>query len=182
MTTTVSKVKCRGMEHWWNDPDRGNGWVWSTGGMILTGEMDGYGALVEWSWQGKWNSQRNHVAVPLCPPQILRGLTWNRTRTSTVRRWWLIDWAIAHFGSDWTTFSLHKTEDVRRDMKNIQLVSEHARRSWGAHVMEVDRTCVGNEDSRTSLFGNKTILPNTTEHHCSVTTKYYQTQQNITVR
>ena len=46
-----------------------NGWVWRNGGMILTGEnwsagrktlysvggrwMDGYGAMVEWYWQGK---------------------------------------------------------------------------------------------------------------------------------
>jgi len=46
-----------------------NEWVWSVGGMILTGEnwsagreilysvgsrwMNGYGALVEWYWQGK---------------------------------------------------------------------------------------------------------------------------------
>ena len=46
-----------------------NGWVWSNGGMILTGEnwsagrktlysvggrwMDVYGAMVEWYWQGK---------------------------------------------------------------------------------------------------------------------------------
>jgi hypothetical protein len=30
-----------GVEHWWNDTDRGE---WSTGGMILTGES---GALVE---------------------------------------------------------------------------------------------------------------------------------------
>ena len=46
-----------------------DGWVWSNGGMILTGEnwstggktlysvggrwMDEYGAMVEWYWQGK---------------------------------------------------------------------------------------------------------------------------------
>jgi len=46
-----------------------NGWVWSNGGMVLTGEnwstgrkalysaggrwMDEYGAMVEWYWQGK---------------------------------------------------------------------------------------------------------------------------------
>ena len=73
------------MEQWWNDTDRGklkywekniiqrgwwmNGWVWSNGGMVLTGEnwsvgrktlysvggrwMNGYGAMVEWYWKGK---------------------------------------------------------------------------------------------------------------------------------
>ena len=46
-----------------------DGWVWSNGGMVLTGEnwstgrntlysvggrwMDEYGAIVEWYWQGK---------------------------------------------------------------------------------------------------------------------------------
>ena len=73
------------MEQWWNDTDRGklkcwekniiqrwwkmNEWVWSNGGMILTGEnwrtgrktlysvggrwMNEYGAMLEWYWQGK---------------------------------------------------------------------------------------------------------------------------------
>ena len=73
------------MEQWWNDTDRGklkywekniiqrgwwmDEWVWSNGGMILTGEnwstgrktlysvggrwMNEYGATVEWYWQGK---------------------------------------------------------------------------------------------------------------------------------
>jgi len=72
------------MEQWWNDTDRGklkycekniiqrgwylDEWVWSNGGMILTGEnwstgrkslysvggrwMNEYGAMVEWYWQG----------------------------------------------------------------------------------------------------------------------------------
>ena len=43
-----------GMEHWWNDTDRGN---WSTGREKLHSVggrwMNGYGALVEWYWQGK---------------------------------------------------------------------------------------------------------------------------------
>ena len=73
------------MEQWWNDTDKGNlkyweeniiqrgwhmdEWVWSNGGMILTGEnwctgrkilytvggrwMNEYGEMVEWYWQGK---------------------------------------------------------------------------------------------------------------------------------
>ena len=43
-----------GMEHWWNNTDRGN---WSTGRETLYSVggrwMNGYGVLVEWYWQGK---------------------------------------------------------------------------------------------------------------------------------
>jgi len=43
-----------GMVHWWNDTDRGN---WSTGRKTLHSVggrwINGYGALVEWYWQGK---------------------------------------------------------------------------------------------------------------------------------
>jgi len=43
-----------GMEHWWNGTDREN---WSTGRETLYSVggrwMNGYGALVEWYWQGK---------------------------------------------------------------------------------------------------------------------------------
>jgi hypothetical protein len=51
----TSSVKMKmGMEHWWNDTDRGN---WSTGRETLYSVggrwMNGYGALVEWFWQGK---------------------------------------------------------------------------------------------------------------------------------
>ena len=73
-------------------------WVWSNGGMILTGEnwntrrktlysvggrwMDEYGAMVEWYWQGKiellWAKP---VLVPLCPPQIRQGPAWVELRS-----------------------------------------------------------------------------------------------------
>jgi len=43
-----------GMEHWWNGTDRG---YWNTGRETLYSVggrwMNGYGALVEWYWQGK---------------------------------------------------------------------------------------------------------------------------------
>ena len=59
-----------------------NEWVWSNGGMILTGEnwstgrktlfsvgggwMDEYGAMVEWYWQGKTELLvQNALKVPL---------------------------------------------------------------------------------------------------------------------
>jgi hypothetical protein len=35
------------------------------------------------------------VSVPLCPPQIKHGLTWDRTRASAVRGRWLTAWAMA---------------------------------------------------------------------------------------
>jgi hypothetical protein len=45
--------------------------VWSIGGMILTGETEVLG--------------EKPITVPLCPPQISYGLTWDRTRTFAVR-------------------------------------------------------------------------------------------------
>ena len=41
------------------------------GGMTLTGKTEVLGEKL--------------VPVPLCPPQIPHGLTWNRTRASAVR-------------------------------------------------------------------------------------------------
>jgi hypothetical protein len=43
------------------------------GGMILTGKTEVLGEKA--------------VPVPLCPPQISHGLTWDRTRVSAVRVW-----------------------------------------------------------------------------------------------
>ena len=89
-----------GMEHWWNCTDRGNlkcwerniqrgwevnQWVWSIGGMVLTGEnwstgrgticsmggrgMNGCGALVVWYWQGKTERHwGRRVTMPLRLP------------------------------------------------------------------------------------------------------------------
>ena len=66
-----------GMEHWWNDTDRGklkywerniiqcgwyvNEWVWSIGGMILIGG-------------GTKLMRENPLPVTLCPLQISHGL------------------------------------------------------------------------------------------------------------
>ena len=50
----IKRATCRWMEQWWNDTDRGN---WSTGRKTLYSVggrwMNGYGAMVEWYWQGK---------------------------------------------------------------------------------------------------------------------------------
>ena len=79
-----------------------NEWVWSIGGMVLTGEiwstgrktlfslggrwMNGHGALVEWNLQGKTEILgEKHVPVPLCPPQISNGLIRDQTRASASR-------------------------------------------------------------------------------------------------
>jgi hypothetical protein len=54
------------------------------------------GAPVEWNWQGKTEILRDKpVPVSLCPPQIPHGLTWDRTRASTVGDRWLTAWAMA---------------------------------------------------------------------------------------
>jgi hypothetical protein len=43
------------------------------------------GAPVEWNWQGKTEVLGERpVPVPLCPPQMPHGLTWDRTRASAV--------------------------------------------------------------------------------------------------
>jgi hypothetical protein len=69
-------------------------WIWSNGGMILTGEnwstgrktlysvggrwMNEYGAMVEWYWEGKTEVLREKpVPVQLFPPQILHGQDWH---------------------------------------------------------------------------------------------------------
>jgi len=55
------------MEHWWNEN------VWKT--RVLT---------------------EKPVSVPLCPPRITHGLTWNWTHASVVRSQWLTISVMAH--------------------------------------------------------------------------------------
>ena len=84
-------------------------WIWGNGGMILTGEtwstgretlysvggrwMNGYGALVEWYWQGKTEVLgEKPVPRPLYPPQISHGLTkpgpsWQEAVGETPKPW-----------------------------------------------------------------------------------------------
>jgi hypothetical protein len=78
-----------------------NKWVWSIGGMILTGHnwstgrktlysvggrwMNEYGALVEWYWQGKTELLgEKPVPVQLYPPQISQVLARDRPQASEV--------------------------------------------------------------------------------------------------
>jgi hypothetical protein len=68
-----------------------NKWVWSNGGMILTGEMwstgrgtlysvcgrwiSEYGAVVKWCWKGKTKVLGEEpLPVPLRPPKIRHGM------------------------------------------------------------------------------------------------------------
>jgi hypothetical protein len=55
-------------------------WVWSIGGMILTGKTEVLG--------------EKPVTVPLCQPQISQVLALHRTRTSAVWGWRLTAWAM----------------------------------------------------------------------------------------
>jgi hypothetical protein len=69
--------------------------------ILVRGEcrcMNEYGALVEWYWQGKTEVMGGKpVTVPLCPPQISHGLTWDGTLVSAVRGRQLTPWASAMF-------------------------------------------------------------------------------------
>jgi hypothetical protein len=54
------------------------------------------GAPAEWYWRGKTEVLGGKpVPVPLCPPQIPHGLTWDRTRASAVTGRQLTAWAMA---------------------------------------------------------------------------------------
>ena len=73
-----------------------NEWVWSNGGMILTGEnwstgrktlysvggrwMDVYGAMVEWYWQGKTEVLREkHYTALVVDEWMSMEQWWNDT-------------------------------------------------------------------------------------------------------
>jgi hypothetical protein len=45
--------------------------------------------------RGNRSTQRKPVPVPLCPPQIPHGLTWDRTRIAAVESWRLTAWVMA---------------------------------------------------------------------------------------
>ena len=79
-------------------------WVWSTGGMILTGEdrstgretlysvggrwMNGYGALVEWYWQGKTEVLREkHYTAWVVGEWMGMEHWWNDTDRGKLKCW-----------------------------------------------------------------------------------------------
>jgi hypothetical protein len=61
-------------------PPMTHDWIWSAGENILTGE--------------NWRTRRKPIPVPLCPPHIPRGLTWERIGVSPVRSRLLTAWAM----------------------------------------------------------------------------------------
>jgi hypothetical protein len=62
-------------------------WTAATHGPVvyLSGEVSEYGTSVEWYWQWKTEGLREKpVPLPLCQPQIPRGLTRTRTQAPVV--------------------------------------------------------------------------------------------------
>jgi len=54
--------------------------LYSTGGMVVTGENQ---------------STQRTISVSVCPSQIMNGLARDGTRTSAMRGWQLVVWAVA---------------------------------------------------------------------------------------
>jgi len=107
------------MEQRWNGTDRGklkywekniiqhgwymNEWVWSNGGMIVTGEnwsagrktlysmggrwMDEYGAMVEWYWQGKTEVLGEKHTVWVVDERMSMEQWWNDTDRGKLKYW-----------------------------------------------------------------------------------------------
>jgi len=108
------------VEQWWNGTDRGNlkywekniiqrgwwmdGWVWSNGGMTLTGEtwstgrktlysvggrwMDECGTMVEWHWQGKPEVLgEKHYTVWVVDGWMSVEQWWNGTDRGNLKYW-----------------------------------------------------------------------------------------------
>ena len=125
-------------EQWWNDTDRGklkyggkniiqrgwymNEWLWSNGGMILTGEnwsigrktlysmggrwMNEYGAMVEWYWQGKTEElgEKHYIAWVVHEWMIMEQW-WNDTDRGKLK-YWGKDLSITN--PAWTVSELHR--------------------------------------------------------------------------
>jgi len=79
-------------------------WVWSNGGMVLTGEywstgretlysvggrwMDEYGAMVEWYWQGKTEVLgEKHYIVWVVDEWMSMEQWWNDTDRGKLKYW-----------------------------------------------------------------------------------------------
>jgi hypothetical protein len=73
-------------------------WSAATSGPIVCrpGDIWVWRAMVERNWQAKkQRTWKKPVPVPLCPPQIQHGLTWEWTQVSMVRGWRLTAWTMA---------------------------------------------------------------------------------------
>ena len=116
-----------------------NEWIWSIGGMVLTGEnwstgretlysvggrwMNGYGALVEFYWQGKTEVLREKPEPAwICPPQFSHCLPRNRTLVSAVRGRRLITWYMA-WSEEGSWPDLHiNIESVPRSKHSVSVI------------------------------------------------------------
>jgi hypothetical protein len=59
-------------------------------------KLNGYGALLEWYWQGKSEVLgRKPAPLPLCPLHIPHELSWRWSNVSAVINQLLTDWAMA---------------------------------------------------------------------------------------
>ena len=105
-----------------------NEWVWSSGGMILTGEnwssgrktlysvggrwMNGYGAMVEWYWQGKTEVLgEKHYTAWVVDEWMSMEQWWNDTDRGKLKCW-----------VDTTPFSLCPPQISRRLAWNPRLI------------------------------------------------------------
>jgi len=78
-----------GMERWWNGTERGN---WSTGRETLYSEggrwMNGYGAMVEWYWEGKTEVLgEKHYIVRVVGEWMGMERWWNGTEREKLKYW-----------------------------------------------------------------------------------------------
>ena len=136
-----------------------NEWVWSNGGMILTGEnwstgretlynvvgrwMNGYGAMVEWYWQGKTEvlGQKHYIVWMvdewICMENggmILTGENWSTGRetyhsanSSTKYNTWTDMWSNPALRVEMTTNHVSKMQ--RSSRPTCELRSSELRRS-----------------------------------------------------
>jgi len=118
-----------------------NEWVWSIGGMVLTGEnrsngretlyrvggrwMNGYGALVEWYWQGETEVLgEKPVTVPLCPPPNSHVLNWDQDRVSALKGRRQSAWPLSKTNSFNLTWIIYNIEFVPRSKRAAHLLQK----------------------------------------------------------
>jgi hypothetical protein len=72
--------------------------------------------------RGNRSTRIKPAPVPLCPPQILHDLTWDRTRAAAVGKWRLIAWAMARTIT-WIALSAVRSCARKRWVKSQKLQS-----------------------------------------------------------
>ena len=76
------------MEQWWNDTDRGKLKYWEKNIMQRGWEMDEYGAMVEWYWQGKTEvlGEKHYIAW-VVDGWMSMEQWWNDTERGKLKCW-----------------------------------------------------------------------------------------------